>query len=225
MPDVLQSIAIRKAAQDGLLDALRVPDSPLDVLAQALLGMSIEKPWRLHDAYRLATKAGPYLDLSLEDFEATIEYLAGGGGGVGPSGAYGKIILEDDKFRVSSRSVRPRLLHEHRYHQRRFCRSRLSTGRTASSERWRRAFWHRCGRTKPSPLVVCAVVLDRLHQTTAVVAPGTGRAHPDTALDGSEDALTAQLAREERRLRDDRFVKPGVSAVWEACRPHAPQRI
>ena len=46
VPDVLQSIALRKAAQDGILGCLRVPESPLDVLAQALLGMSIEKPWR-----------------------------------------------------------------------------------------------------------------------------------------------------------------------------------
>src|SRR4051794_17161342 len=65
VPDVLQSIALRKAAQDGILDALRVPDCPLDVLAQALLGMSIERPWRLHEAYQVVVKAGPYLNLSL----------------------------------------------------------------------------------------------------------------------------------------------------------------
>ena len=105
MPDVLQSIALRKAAQEGRLDALRVPESPLDVLAQALLGMSIEQPWRLHDAYELVLKAGPFQDLSLDDFEAVIEYLAGGGRVLGPSGAYGKIILEGDKFRVASRAV------------------------------------------------------------------------------------------------------------------------
>ena len=46
VPDVMQSIALRKAAHEGNLDRLRIPDGPLDVLAQGLLGMSIEKPWR-----------------------------------------------------------------------------------------------------------------------------------------------------------------------------------
>ncbi|MEJ7607600.1 MAG: hypothetical protein WKF37_15350 [Bryobacteraceae bacterium] len=118
VPDILQSVALRRAAGDGRLDGLRVPAAPLDVLAQALLGMSIEREWPLADAYELVLRAGPYLDLSLEDFESAIEYLGGRGRVLGPYGTYGKIVVENGKFRVASTRRRPGLLHEYRHHQR-----------------------------------------------------------------------------------------------------------
>ncbi len=45
LPDLVESVALREAAREGRLDALRIPTAPLDVLAQVLLGMSIEREW------------------------------------------------------------------------------------------------------------------------------------------------------------------------------------
>jgi ATP-dependent helicase Lhr and Lhr-like helicase len=209
VPDVLQSIAIRKAAQDGILDALRVPESPLDVLAQALLGMGIEKPWRLRDAYQLALKAGPFEDLSLDDFEAVIQYLAGGGRVLGPSGAYGKIIVEEDKFRVASRAV---------------ARDYYMNIGTISDD-FQVKIVNRANRRlgeveegflaslRPDEAFTIggrAVVLDRLHQTTAVVKPATGERVQTPRWMGPKMPLTAQLADEERRLRRE------LRHAWDA---------
>jgi ATP-dependent Lhr-like helicase len=199
VPDVLQSIALRKAAQNGILDALRIPDGPLDVLAQVLLGLSIEKKWKLSDAYELVTRAGPYLDLPLEDFEAVIEYLAGGGRVLGSS-AYGKIILEGDSFYVASRSV---------------ARDYYMNIGTISDD-FQVKIVNRANRRlgeveegflaslRPDEAFTIggkAVVMDRLHQTTAVVRPAQGERVQTPRWMGPKMPLTAQLAAEERRLR------------------------
>ena len=47
LPDLVECVALREAARAGHLDALRIPSAPLDVLAQVLLGMSIEQEWTL----------------------------------------------------------------------------------------------------------------------------------------------------------------------------------
>ena len=105
LPDVLQCIAVERAAREGRLDRLRIPDAPLDVLAQALLGMSIESEWDLGDAYDVVRQAGPFLNLSESDFAAVLEYLAGGGRVLGPYGSYGKIVVENNRMRVASQKV------------------------------------------------------------------------------------------------------------------------
>ncbi|MBS1833340.1 MAG: DEAD/DEAH box helicase, partial [Acidobacteria bacterium] len=107
LPDVLECIAIREGARTGRLDSLRVPQAPLDVLAQVLLGMSIERTWTFDEAFDLVRRAGPYRNLAREDFESVLHYLAGEGkvlSGYGP--LYGKILIEDGpSFRVASKRV------------------------------------------------------------------------------------------------------------------------
>lgn len=202
VPDVLQSIAIRKAAQQGSLDALRVPDSPLDVLSQTLLGMSIERPWRLQEAYQLVCRAGPYLDLSLDDFQACIEYLAGGGRVLGPSGAYGKVTLEADEFKVASRQI------ARNYYM------NIGTISDDFQVKIVNRANHRLGEVEEGFLASLrpgeaftiggkAVVLDRLHQTTAVVRPAQGERVQTPRWMGAKMPLTAQLAQHERALRCD----------------------
>lgn len=202
VPDVLQSVAIRYAAACGKLDALRVPVGPLDVLAQVLLGMSIERPWQLAEAYERVTRAGPYLGLSLEDFEAVIEYLAGGGRVLGPYGTYGKILLEKDTFRVASRRV---------------ARDYYMNIGTISDDFQVKVVNRanrRLGEVEEGFLAALqpgeaftiggkAVVVERLHQTTAVVKPAQGERIQTPRWMGPKMPLTAQLAAEERHLRRD----------------------
>ena len=101
LPDLVECVALREAARAGHLDALRIPSAPLDVLAQVLLGMSIEQEWSCDEAFDLVRRAGPYLDLSREDFDEVLRYLAGQGKVLGPYGTYGKIILENGRFHVA----------------------------------------------------------------------------------------------------------------------------
>lgn len=59
LPDLTQCVALRQAARAGRLHQLRTPKAPLDVPAQVLLGMSIEKAWPLDAAFESVRRAGP----------------------------------------------------------------------------------------------------------------------------------------------------------------------
>ena len=101
VPDVLQSIALRKAAQEGTLDALRVPESPLDVLAQALLGMSIEKPWRCMTPINWCSRPALIKIFRSMILKRLSNIWRVAAACWGRPGAYGKIILEGDNYSVS----------------------------------------------------------------------------------------------------------------------------
>jgi ATP-dependent Lhr-like helicase len=104
LPDLVECVALREAARQGRLDKLRLPRAPLDVLAQVLLGMSIEREWGVVEAFDLVRLAGPYESLTREDFDSVLEYLAGGGRVLqGYGETFGKIVMEDGRFRVATR--------------------------------------------------------------------------------------------------------------------------
>lgn len=202
VPDLMQSVALRFGAAAGKLDALQVPVGPLDVLAQALLGMSIERTWGLGEAYELVTRAGPYLGLSRKDFDDVIEYLAGGGKVLGPYGTYGKIKLESETFVVSTRKV------AREYYM------NIGTISDDFQVRIVNRAHQRLGEVEEGFLAALqpgeaftiggrAVVLDRLHQTTAIVKPAQGERVQTPRWMGQKMPLTAQLAVEERRLRSE----------------------
>jgi ATP-dependent Lhr-like helicase len=200
VPDLLQSIALRHAAAAGRLDALQVPAGPLDVLAQALLGMSIEHRWSLDEAYRLVTRAGPYQQLSRADFDSVIEYLAGGGRVLGPYGTYGKILVEGGTFQVASARI---------------ARDYYMNIGTISDDFQVKVVNranHRLGEVEEGFLAALqpgeaftiggrAVVVERFHQTTAVVRPAQGERVQTPRWMGPKMPLTARLAAEELRLR------------------------
>ncbi len=77
--DLVECCATARLARAGHLDALRIPDAPLDVLAQQLAGMGCLQPWRHDDAFALVRRAWPYRDLSRKEFDDVLDYLAGGG--------------------------------------------------------------------------------------------------------------------------------------------------
>jgi ATP-dependent Lhr-like helicase len=216
LPDVMQAIALRAAAQAGRLDALRVPVAPLDVLAQALLGMSIERSWYLDEAYELVRRSGPFGELSREDFDAVIEYLSGGGAVLGGYGTYGKIFVHSGQFQVASIKV------ARDYY--------MNTG-TISDDFQVKVVNRNNSKLGEVEEVFLAslqpgeaftiggkvVALERLHQTTAVVKPAKGERVQTPRWMGGKMPLTARLAEEELRLRSD------LRAAWDqggssACR-------
>ena len=75
--DLVECTVLAKSAMDRHIDRVRIPRKPLDVLAQHIVGMSIERKWRIEEAYRVVKRAYPYRDLTLEEFMEVLEYLAG----------------------------------------------------------------------------------------------------------------------------------------------------
>lgn len=218
VPDMLQSVALRHAASAGRLDALRIPTAPLDVLAQALLGMSIERPWPLSEAYEIVTRAGPYLNLSLDDFEAVIDYLAGGGQVLGPYGTYGKIIVENGAFRVASRKVAREYYMNIGTISDDYQVKVVNRGNQRLGE-VEEGFLASLQPDEAFTIGGRAVVLDRWHQITAVVKPAKGERIQTPRWMGAKMPLTAQLAMEERRLRSD------LRSTWNIGGPDACRQL
>ncbi len=75
--DLVECTVLAKAAMEKKIDRVKIPENPLDVLAQQLVAMSIEDRWRVNDAYKLVKRSYPFKDLSFDKFMSVIRYLAG----------------------------------------------------------------------------------------------------------------------------------------------------
>ncbi len=200
LPDLVECIALREAAREGRLDALRIPEAPLDVLAQILLGMSIEREWSLDDAFALVKKAGPYRQLSRQDFDDVAHYLAGQGKVLGPYGTYGKIVIRDEKFRVAdAKTARSYYMNlgviSADYEMKIVSVRNRMLGAVEESF---------IASLQPSEAFIMAgkpVRIKRVHQNMAIVEAAQGEQVKTPRWMGNKMALTAQLAQEELRLR------------------------
>lgn len=74
--DLVESAAIGKLALEGVVDAINIPDKPMDVLFQALVGMALEKKWRVKDAFEVINKSYPYRNMDLDEFVEIMVHIA-----------------------------------------------------------------------------------------------------------------------------------------------------
>ncbi|MDQ4135779.1 MAG: DNA ligase-associated DEXH box helicase, partial [Pseudomonadota bacterium] len=84
--------AIEEAAQD-------TPDArtgALDVLCQHVLGMACAEPFRLEDLYEEVRAAAPYRNLTWENFEAAVAFVATGGYALRAYERFAKIVRGND---------------------------------------------------------------------------------------------------------------------------------
>ncbi|MGM0510377.1 MAG: ATP-dependent helicase, partial [Thermoplasmatota archaeon] len=75
--DLIECTVLTKQAYDHEIDRVNIPENNLDVLAQGLVGMSLEKRWPVDEAYRMLRRSYCYRNLSEEDFMRTLDYLGG----------------------------------------------------------------------------------------------------------------------------------------------------
>ncbi|MDX2182189.1 MAG: DEAD/DEAH box helicase [Bryobacteraceae bacterium] len=200
LPDLLECIALREAARQGRLDALRMPRAPLDVLAQALLGMAVEREWGIEEAFDLVRRAGPYRDLSRADFDSVLDYLAGQGKVLAGYGeAFGKIRLRDAKFTVATRKI------ARAYYQ------NIGTisddfqvkvvARNRHLGRVEESFLASLERGDAFVIGGKSVRIRTLAGDTAMVEPAQGERVKTPSWMGGKMSLTARLASEELHLR------------------------
>ena len=76
--DLVECAALLDAVRRGELDALHVPDAPLDVLAQQIVGEVACREWGETELYELCRRAWPYRNLSREDYADVVKMLAEG---------------------------------------------------------------------------------------------------------------------------------------------------
>ncbi len=92
--DIMECAVISKCAKRGKIDRVQIPKLCLDVLAQHLVGMSLEKRWRIEEAYAAIKRAYPYKDLTFEEFMDVLRYLGGKYPGLEDLGVYRKLWLD-----------------------------------------------------------------------------------------------------------------------------------
>ncbi len=76
--ELVECAALLRGVRRGALDAITVPERPLDILAQQMVAESAAEPWAEGDLLGLARRAAPFRDLSQQDFEDIADLLAEG---------------------------------------------------------------------------------------------------------------------------------------------------
>ena len=76
--ELVECAALLRGTRRGRLDAIVVPERPLDILAQQMVAESAAEPWAENELLGLARQAAPFRDLSAEDFEDITDLLAEG---------------------------------------------------------------------------------------------------------------------------------------------------
>ena len=73
--ELLESVVTAASGHAGQCEPLRVPDRPLDVLCQHILGMASARAWSADAMFHLVRRAAPYRDLARREFDDCLAYL------------------------------------------------------------------------------------------------------------------------------------------------------
>ncbi len=94
LDDLVECAVLTKAAYDRNIDRVSIPEGALDVLSQAVVGMSLEKNWSIDESFNLIRRSYPYRNLQMNTYLSVIEYLAGR---VENNTIYSKIWYDEDQ--------------------------------------------------------------------------------------------------------------------------------
>ena len=76
--ELIECAALLDCVRRGELDALQIPQAPLDVLAQQIVAEVACREWGEDELYQLLTRATPYIDLPRASFDALLKMLSEG---------------------------------------------------------------------------------------------------------------------------------------------------
>jgi ATP-dependent helicase Lhr and Lhr-like helicase len=104
--EVLECEAALEAVEQGSQDSEDPVSGGLDVLAQHVLGMACAAPFEPVALHEEICRAWPYRDLSWEQFERVVDFVATGGYALRAYERYAKLKrTEDGKFRISNPGI------------------------------------------------------------------------------------------------------------------------
>ncbi|HEY6553360.1 MAG TPA: DEAD/DEAH box helicase, partial [Vicinamibacteria bacterium] len=75
--DLLATAAITRAMKDGAVEETRIPENPLDVLAQQIAASCVEGSRKVDDLFALVRRAAPFRRLTRKQFEGVLDMLSG----------------------------------------------------------------------------------------------------------------------------------------------------
>nr|NLD41293.1 DEAD/DEAH box helicase [Actinomycetales bacterium] len=75
--DLVQTVVVVRRMRESVIEALHVPASPLDVLAQQVVAMCAMDEWKVPDLLAAVTRSAPFAGLSRPVLESVLDMLAG----------------------------------------------------------------------------------------------------------------------------------------------------
>ncbi len=87
--DLVECAVLVRSAYGGQIDRVSIPEKATDVLAQSIIGMSLDRKWNSDEMYELVTSAYPYRNLTKHEFLDVLDFL--GGDALENHGVYPKI--------------------------------------------------------------------------------------------------------------------------------------
>ncbi|QSQ20262.1 DEAD/DEAH box helicase [Pyxidicoccus parkwayensis] len=76
--ELMECAALLNAVREGDLDAVRIPEKPLDVLAQQIVAACACEEWDERALFSLFQRAYPYRSLTWEEYQSVLEVLSEG---------------------------------------------------------------------------------------------------------------------------------------------------
>ncbi len=109
--DLVEDAVMCMNAMQGKIDSVHIPKNALDVLAQHILGMAIEKKRNVYEAYSIVRRSYCYKDLSIDKFKQVLKYLAGMYKGLEGHKVYGKIWYDEANEEFGKRGLTARMIY------------------------------------------------------------------------------------------------------------------
>src|SRR6478735_7439910 len=75
--DLVQTAVVAERMRDGLIEQVRVPHNPLDVLAQQIVAAVAMEDWQAEELLELARRASPFHAVPRSAFDAVLDMLSG----------------------------------------------------------------------------------------------------------------------------------------------------
>ena len=109
--DLVECAVMLDSARKRHLDSFTIPRNALDVLAQHIVGMALNKRWKVDDAFNLVRRAYAYHALDKKDFMNLLEYLSGSYVGLESRRVYGKIWYDANENVIGRRGRLTKLIY------------------------------------------------------------------------------------------------------------------
>lgn len=109
--ELIECAVMLGCAREGFVDRIHIPRNCLDVLCQHILGMALERRWRIDDALRLIRRSYCYRDLSEDDLRSVMTYLSGAYADLEERNIYAKIWYDPKTGEFGKRGRNSRMIY------------------------------------------------------------------------------------------------------------------
>ncbi|MEK6917265.1 MAG: helicase-related protein, partial [Nanoarchaeota archaeon] len=109
--DLVECAVLLKSAIEKKIDKVSIPKNCLDVLAQQIYGIAIEDVYHIDKIYETVKRSYNYEELSREDFDSVISYLAGEHVSLEDRNVYAKIWIDKETGNVGRRGKLARMIY------------------------------------------------------------------------------------------------------------------